>query len=518
MADANDEVQTGIHVSVRARPLNVAETANDEGIVVHPGLESGSLSLDADPRSSRPGSFAAKHYDAKNYEIDNFFGPDDDTEYLYSSTARNLIKNLAEGFNCSVFCYGPTGTGKTYTMFGDDHTPGIVNMVIKDILGIEKPGFDRKQVFVKVVEVYQNNVQNLGFRRNPEDADESTYLSYGLKIESLDHAIEMINKAKSQRVTHATGANAKSSRSHCVITLSLKLQGRYGETQISKINLIDLAGSERVKNTGLSGGVRMAEACHINTSLLALKQCISRLAQGKNHIPYRDSKLTLILEDTLGGNCLTYLIACVSPAVSQWHATRDTLEYCSQARAIKMSAKRQYRPALNLREQVAFLKEQNQSLILMIRDCEKDKVVRERQLQDHEFQLLRQQQELERTIRENRIQMLQQQQELERQFQQQEKELREAFERRKLEVESFALASAIDKEAMKVLEYKNELEARATGMRCVVCIDAVASHAFLPCGHRCICGDCSQAIGRNWRSGKCPLCKRSAQRVRQIFV
>lgn len=519
MADANDEIKTGIHVSVRARPLNVSELANEEELVVHPGLESGSLSLDSDPRSNRPGSFAAKHYDAKNYEIDNYFGPEDDTEYLYSSTARNLIQNLAEGFNCSVFCYGPTGTGKTYTMFGDEDTPGIVSMVIKDILSIEKPGYDNKKLFVKVVEVYQNKVHDLGSTRSPRRTPENNVESiYGEKIQSLEQAIEIINRAKSQRVTHATGANLRSSRSHCVITLSLKLQGSFGETQISKINLIDLAGSERVKNTGLSGGMRMAEACHINTSLLALKQCISRLAQGKNHIPYRDSKLTLLLEDTLGGNCLTYLIACVSPAVSQWHATRDTLEYCTQARAIKMSAKRHYRPALNLREQVEFLKQQNQSLIMMIRDCEKDKVVRERQLHDHEIELVRQKQELEQTIRENRLQMLRKQQALERQFQQQEKELRDAFERRKREMESYALAGAVDKEALKVLEYKNELEARATGMRCVVCIDAVASHAFLPCGHRCICGDCSKAIGMNWRSGKCPLCKRSAQKISQIFV
>merc|ERR1719378_1512701 len=183
-----------------------------------------------------------------------------------------------------------------------------------------------------------------------------------------------------------------------------------------------------------------------------------------------------------------------------------------------MSAKRQYRPALNLREQVEYLKQQNQSLILRIRDCEKDKVVRERQLHDHELELVRQKQELERIIRENQLKALMQQQELMRQFQQQEKELQEAFQRRKMEMESYALASSFNKETLKVLEYKNELQARATGMQCVVCIDAVASHAFLPCGHRCICGDCSMKIGRNWRSGKCPLCKRSAQKISQIFV
>jgi len=495
-----EEIQTGIHVSIRARPCNAAEIENNEEVVIHPGLERGSLSLDADPRSNQPGSFAAKHYDAKNYEIDSYFGPEDDTEYLYSSTARNLIGHLAEGFNCSVLCYGPTGTGKTYTMFGDEYTPGIVRMVVQDILDVEKAGFPSKELYVRVAEVYQNQIHNLG-RRNPE-RDVAPYgFSWGTPILDLDHAIEIINRAKSQRVTHATGANQKSSRSHCVITLTLKMRGDMGQTQISKINLIDLAGSERVKNTGLTGGMRMAEACHINTSLLALKQCISRLAKGKNHIPYRDSKLTMLLEDTLGGNSLTYLIACVSPAVSQWHATRDTLEYGTQARAIKMSAKRQYRSAMNLREQVNYLKEQNQSLILMIRDCEKDKIIREREVREHEIQMLRQKEELER------------------QFRQQEKELREAFQRKRLEMEArFFITATLDEEKLKVVEYRDELEARATGMRCVICIDRPASHAFLPCGHRCICSGCSVSIGKHWRSGKCPLCKRNAKKVTHIYV
>lgn len=536
----SDDIQTGIHVSIRARPLNAEEIEQDLKIVVNPGLERGSLSLDSDPRTHD--SLAVKHYTAKNYQLDSYFGPEDDTNYIYGSTAANLVPHLMEGFNCSVFCYGPTGTGKTFTMFGNEEQPGISRNILRDLLEAEKPGFNDKCLTLTAVEIYGNDCLDLLSEKRSQSRGPSSsncnriqiatdeYGNVRLcgvtrhKIETFAQALELIKRAKSRRITHSTNANQTSSRSHCVIQLQMTLRGNWGQTQISKMNLVDLAGSERVHQTGLTMGDRMTEACAINYSLLALKKCISGLAKNKNFIPFRDSKLTQLLQDCLQGNCLTYIIACISPAESQWQSTKDTLEYSTQARAIKLSAKRQYRSTMGLHEQVQFLKQQNQTLISRIREFEKEEskaeIFRKGLERDFRQKELEMQHDLER-IRREHLEWIRKQDEI---LRRREQVLSQTFRSKELQMRAEIERKAfnmvdIDEEKNKIIEFKEELRVRATGMQCVVCIDRPASHAFLPCGHRCICEKCSVHMKREWHGGKrCPMCKKKAKSVLQIYM
>jgi len=531
------EIQSGIHVSIRSRPLNTEEMERDEELIVHPGLASGSCSLESNPRNTNYDSLAAKHVTAKNYQVDSYFGPEDDTEYIYNYTAANLIPNLVDGFNCSVFCYGPTGTGKTYTMFGSEESPGIVRHALRDLFKemfeVSRPGYIDKQIILSVVEVYGEDVRDLlDERRDPSRGPSARrhvgigLINKGIKIYNVDQALELIERARSSRVTHSTNANAESSRSHCIIQLKVRMTQQWGDIRESKMNLIDLAGSERVHQTGLTGGDRMKEACNINSSLLALKKCISGLAKGKEFIPYRDSKLTQILQDCLGGNCLTYLIACVSPGSSQWQSTRDTLDYATTARSIKLTARQQFQPSMSLKAQVRFLKHQNQTLITRVREFEKESMLGEIAKKKIEREFRMKELEMEHEIERMRREHLKWIEEQERILKRKEQEQMRRMKAKEQRILADAMANAglvidIDEEQQKILDYKEELRAKAEGSQCVICIDRVASHAFLPCGHRCICKKCSTDMKQKnlWGAGKkCPLCKRAAKSIKQIFL
>lgn len=527
MSDQEEEIQTGIHVSFRARPLNAKEIEEGQRIVVHPGLEAGTLSLD---RFEDNNCGTSRHQTEKIYKCDTYFGPEDDTRYIYNETAKNLITRITDGFNCSVFCYGSTGTGKTHTMFGTPEDPGIVSMLIEDLLKARKPGHEIK-ISLSAIEVYGNEFRDLLRRRDPS-AGSSRRQSRPIEVQSvtgrligvtgtpitnLESALRMIEMAKSSRVTHSTKANDTSSRSHCVIQIHTVMRGQYGETLKSKLNLIDLAGSERVNQTGLSMGLRLTEACNINSSLLALKKCISGLALGKDFIPFRDSNLTRLLQDCLEG-CLTYFIACVSPGSGQWQSTRDTLEYGSQARAIKMTAKSRYQPAMGLREQINFLKDANRDLVKRVRDAEKEAYKAEHYRKDLEREFKYKEEVANQELQRLRLDHDNRKRALESEMRRREQALRievrneVAILRRQAEA-----ASSITEEQRKIIEYKEELQNQAEGKTCVICLDRLATHAFAPCGHRCICEGCIKPMQRA-RQKKCPLCKQHYQMTLKIFM
>jgi len=531
MSEADQEIRTGIHVSFRARPLNKFEVESGETEVIRPGLERGSIFLQPLIRDNHETS---RHQTEKNYTCDEYFGPEDDTSFIYCETAKNLIPRLTEGFNCSVFCYGSTGTGKTHTMFGTTESPGLVPLVIQDVLRAQKPGHQIKATLT-AVEVYGNRIRDLlTGRRDPADGsslrrkDEVTLHQddYGIhlcnvrcaRIETFATALELVHLAKSSRVTHSTNANDQSSRSHCILQIKLEIRGNFGELRKSKINLIDLAGSERVNQTGLSMGQRMTEACNINSSLLALKQCISGLAQGKEFVPFRDSKLTRLLQDCLQGSCLTYFIACVSPASGQWQSTRDTLEYGTQARSINMKAKSQFRPVLGLREQIEYLKEQNQNLILRVRAAEKEayKAEHYRKELQQEFAHKEEVAEAQRLQQEREHQF--RMQALERETQRKQESMRLQL---RAEIEKFRrnadAATVISEEEAKIIEYKEELQAQAEGRQCVICLDRAAVCAFIPCGHRTICVACKPAY-ESTSHRRCPICKQKYSKILRIFL
>lgn len=540
MSDQEEEIQTGIHVSFRARPLNAKEIEEGQRMVVHPGLEPGTLSLDRFEDSNNCGT--SRHQTEKNYKCDAYFGPEDDTRFIYNETAKNLITRITDGFNCSVFCYGSTGTGKTHTMFGTPEDPGIVSMLIEDLLKARKPGHEIS-ISLSAIEVYGNEFRDLLLRRRDPSAGSSKRQSRPIEVQSvtgrlygvtgtpitnLESALRMIEMAKSSRVTHSTKANDTSSRSHCVIQINTVMRGAYGETLRSKLNLIDLAGSERVNQTGLSAGIRLTEACNINSSLLALKKCISGLALGKDFIPFRDSNLTRLLQDCLEG-CLTYFIACVSPASGQWQSTRDTLEYGSQARAIKMTAKSRYQPAMGLREQINFLKDANRDLVIRVRNAEKEAYKAEHYRKDLEREFKYKEEVANQELQRLRLDHDERKRALESDIDRRERALESEMRRReqafRIEVRNEVevlrrqaeAASTITEEQRKIIEYKEELQVQAEGKNCVICLDRLASHAFAPCGHRCICEGCVEPM-KKARQKRCPICKQHYQLTLKIFM
>jgi len=514
---APEEIQTGIHVSFRARPLNEAEKLANERVVVHPGLENGSIRLEMNPRRN-PDTCQAT---AKNYASDAYFGPEDDTEYIYDATCRNVVKQFIDGYNGTILCYGPTGTGKTHTMFGTQESPGLVPLVLDDVLTRSNPGWEKK-VTLSALEVYKNEIRDLLHpnRRDPTKNVVRLLQAFdGMRcsnrklrdITSLEQALELVDLAKSTRTTHETCANAQSSRSHCIIQIIVEQEKRgYGgsvvtERKFSKLNMVDLAGSERVNQTGLRMGERMTEACNINSSLLALKKCISGLATGKNHIPFRDSKLTRLLQDCLE-NSQTYIIATISPSEEQWQATRDTLEYGTQARAIKMSAKKMYIPRVSLREQVQMLQESNNDLILRLRMYEKEEAKGRLQMQ--------------RIQEENRKRRIAMEEEMEKR----EAEHRAAMQRRKQELlETYRKQTLnnllIDEKLEEVANIEEELKNQVRNRMCVVCLDKLATHAMVACGHRCVCNDCgTQLLKRSHGRCRCPMCRKQTNHIVKIFL
>ncbi|RZF42231.1 hypothetical protein LSTR_LSTR004380 [Laodelphax striatellus] len=261
---------------------------------------------------------------------------------VYNRTTRSIISNLLEGYNCSVFVYGATGSGKTHTMLGSRENPGIMYHTMVELYSqIEKVKADKTcNVGVTFVEVYNENVHNLLNPSGPMHLRESAtgVTIAGLKVEDIvnaDHLLEKLAEGNRNRTQHPTDANAESSRSHAVFQVYVRMAAKNGnQVKIVKLSMIDLAGSERGMVTGCSG-MRFKEGANINKSLLALGNCICNLADGLKHIPYRDSKLTRLLKDSLGGNCHTIMIANVSPSVATYEDTYNTLKYATRAKNIK---------------------------------------------------------------------------------------------------------------------------------------------------------------------------------------
>lgn len=273
---------------------------------------------------------------------------------------------MLEGYNGTVFAYGQTGCGKSHTMQGPDVPPGII-LTSEQIAqrGIISRSFDhifeamsvttgvRYLPLVSYLEIYNENIRDL---LNPTITSSSLVLkeqpNEGVVVQNLSmHAVhnaeeceQLLAIGTKNRMIGATLMNAGSSRSHSIFTINLEQittsngNSNPGEDvsiiKKGKLNLVDLAGSERQAKTGATGD-RLKEATKINLSLSALGNVISALVDGKaKHIPYRDSKLTRLLQDSLGGNTKTLMVACISPAEFNYDETLSTLRYASRAKNI----------------------------------------------------------------------------------------------------------------------------------------------------------------------------------------
>nr|XP_022913049.1 chromosome-associated kinesin KIF4A [Onthophagus taurus] len=271
---------------------------------------------------------------------------------FYDTCVKNLIGNLFKGYNVTILAYGQTGSGKTHSMgtaYNGDDNVGIIPRAVREIFDYVKDNFGYEfSVSVSFIEIYQEVVYDLLANRPREQCsvelreDVKGIIIPGLTEEIVKtplEALEFLTKGSQGRAMASTNMNSQSSRSHAIYTVNISMLKKDDSNQnkTARFHLVDLAGSERQKKTGATGQT-FKEGVNINKGLLALGNVISALGDEKtqnNYICYRDSNLTRLLKDSLGGNSITLMIACVSPADYNLEETLSTLRYADRARKIK---------------------------------------------------------------------------------------------------------------------------------------------------------------------------------------
>ncbi|XP_070781838.1 kinesin-like protein KIF3C [Enoplosus armatus] len=336
-----------VKVVVRCRPLNRKEESNGPaGGIVQMDLRLGQVIL-RNPRApaSEP---------QKTFTFDAVYDANSKQRDLYDESVRPLIDSVLAGFNGTIFAYGQTGTGKTYTMQGawlDPEKRGVIPNAFDHIFThISRSQSDRQYlVRASYLEIYleevrdlldpnHGNARALELRESPESGVYVRDLT-SCVCKSIKEIEEVMNVGNQARAVGATDMNEHSSRSHALflITVECSQPGPDGRKHIrvGRLNLVDLAGSERQAKTGVQGE-RLKEAAKINLSLSALGNVISALADGRSsHVPYRDSKLTRLLQDSLGGNAKTVMVATLGPAPQHYDETLTTLRYANRAKNIQ---------------------------------------------------------------------------------------------------------------------------------------------------------------------------------------
>ncbi|CAH0749885.1 unnamed protein product [Diatraea saccharalis] len=354
---STQNMAANIKVVVRVRPLNERELEQNSRIVVDVVDEK---MLVFDPKEEiRPFFYQGVQQPNKNFlkrankelkfVFDNVCGQNASNRDVFETTTKDILTALMEGYNCSVFVYGATGAGKTFTMIGNAEHPGITYLTMEHLFYTIN-SFEKEREFdigVSYIEVYNENVYDLLKPSNTplQLREDSKYgvMVAGLTLNNIKTARELLNMLENgnkNRTQHPTDANAESSRSHAVFQVYVKMRYKTSsQLRLVKLSMIDLAGSERASATGCVGE-RFKEGANINKSLLSLGNCINKLADGSSYIPYRDSKLTRLLKDSLGGNCKTVMIANVSPAHISYEDTYNTLKYAARANKIQLSIKK----------------------------------------------------------------------------------------------------------------------------------------------------------------------------------
>jgi hypothetical protein len=282
----------------------------------------------------------------KAYNFDSCFGPDSTQEEVFEQSCP-LIQSAVDGFNVCMFAYGQTGSGKTYTIQGDAKNPGLTPRIFEELF-IILDSMDNYDIDLTcyMVELYLENLKDLLRPKKqaevPLDIKKNAHGmvlvegAHEVPIESLQQANKIFEYGLDNRKTAATNMNATSSRSHLVFSIVINSTNKQtGQKTVGKLSLVDLAGSERVSKTG-AAKERLQEALAINKSLSALGNVISALGDSKKkHIPYRDNKLTMLMEDSLGGNAKTLMFVNVSPADYNADETNTSLGYAKRVKNIK---------------------------------------------------------------------------------------------------------------------------------------------------------------------------------------
>ncbi|KAF2703908.1 kinesin family protein-like protein [Pleomassaria siparia CBS 279.74] len=344
-----DSDETNINVVVRCRGRNDREVRENSGVVVSTdGIKGKIVDLSMGPTA----------LSNKTYQFDKVFSPAADQTMVFDEVVVPILDEVMGGFNCTIFAYGQTGTGKTYTMSGDisDILPlpdnaGIIPRVLYELFKKLELEDTENSVKCSFIELYNEELRDLLstddnvklkiFDDNNNKKGHSSTLVQGMEerhLKSATQGIQLLSEGSHKRQVAATKCNDLSSRSHTVftITIYMKRTSEDGVEYMSagKLNLVDLAGSENIQRSGAENK-RAAEAGLINKSLLTLGRVINALVERSLHIPYRESKLTRLLQDSLGGRTKTCIIATVSPAKSNLEETISTLDYAFRAKNIR---------------------------------------------------------------------------------------------------------------------------------------------------------------------------------------
>uniref|UniRef100_A0A8C7BBF4 Kinesin-like protein KIF17 n=1 Tax=Neovison vison TaxID=452646 RepID=A0A8C7BBF4_NEOVI len=331
-----------VKVVVRCRPMNQRERELNCQLVVTVDSARGQCFIQNPGAADEP---------PKQFTFDGAYYMDHFTEQIYNEIAYPLVEGVTEGYNGTIFAYGQTGSGKSFTMQGLPDPPsqrGIIPRAFEHVFESVQCAENTKfLVRASYLEIYNEDVRDLLGTDTKQKLELKEHPERGVYVKGLSmHTVHSVAQCErimetgwKNRSVGYTLMNKDSSRSHSIFTISIEIYAvdERGQDHLraGKLNLVDLAGSERQSKTGATGE-RLKEATKINLSLSALGNVISALVDGRcKHIPYRDSKLTRLLQDSLGGNTKTLMVACLSPADNNYDETLSTLRYANRAKNIK---------------------------------------------------------------------------------------------------------------------------------------------------------------------------------------
>ena len=288
-------------------------------------------------------------YSPQNFAFDKIYNTSANSQLIYKEACRSITKSVISGYNGTIFMYGQTTSGKTFTMLGTPNSPGILPCALRDIFNLisKEKNAETFSVLCSYVEIYNENIHDLlTDANNLKLVDDNKYgvIVSGakrIKIKNFEDGITLKDFGEENRKYRETLINEYSSRSHTIFQVFVESEHFTNEAEgirYSCLNLVDLAGSERLNDYDTKTEA-FGETGYINKSLFVLANVVNKLAEGKNqYIPYRDSKLTRLLSQALGGNSLTAVICTISPAAVNYYQTLSTLRFATRAKIVKTKA------------------------------------------------------------------------------------------------------------------------------------------------------------------------------------
>merc|ERR1711998_364045 len=336
-----EDMKGKVRVFARCRPMSASELARGDKTVVNmPDMTSIAVTTaNGEPRE---------------FSFDSVFGPEESQDHVFEDV-ESLLESVLDGYNVCILAYGQTGSGKTWTMTGIPENPGLTPRAINTLFHRIQEMANLADVSVQsyFLELYNNELCDLYFklkhpRAQPQklevklDRDKMVFVKGAnvLDVHSAEDLTSLFDRANAQRHVGATAMNSESSRSHSIFSLIVQVTHRTtGKTSTGKLSLIDLAGSERASKTGATKE-QLKEAASINSSLSVLGDVINALSTGSGHVPYRNNKLTQLMQDSLGGNAKTLMFVNVSPADYNTDETIGSLNYASRAKLITNEAEK----------------------------------------------------------------------------------------------------------------------------------------------------------------------------------